>query len=182
MIRSFYTVPAAICLTAALVAAQGEKPTTQKPTTPPRAEPAQPAVPAQPGQQPAQPAVPAEPSPKATANKAANTVTYTGCIKPGTTTGTWILESAEVAARPGASSPGTVGTSGTSKITLDLDPAATVNLKAHANHKVELVGMLSPAKAPTEAPPASAAGATTAQTARQQFSVQSLKMVSATCP
>lgn len=182
MIRSFYTVLAAIFVSAALVSAQGEKPTTPNPTTPPRAEPAQPAVPAQPGQQPAQPAVPAEPSPRATANKSANTVTYTGCIKPGTTAGTWILEGAEVAARPGASSPGAVGTSGTSKMAFDLDPAATVNLKAHANHRVELVGTLAPAKAPTDAPPASAAGASTAQTARQQFSVESLKMVSATCP
>jgi hypothetical protein len=92
--------------------------------------------------------------------------------------GTWVLENAEVAAKPGAS-PSTVGTSGTAKMTLNLDPAATVNLKPHANHKVELVGTLSPAKAGADAsaPSASAAGA-----ARQEFSVESLKMVSATCP
>jgi hypothetical protein len=71
----------------------------------------------------------------------------------------------------------------------DLEPAATanVNLKAHANHKVELVGTLSPAKSTMQtpsasAPPSSTPGAATAQMARQQFSVQSLKMVSATCP
>jgi hypothetical protein len=72
----------------------------------------------------------------------------------------------------------------------DLEPAATasgVNLKAHANHKVELVGTVSPAKGMAEtpsasAPPSSTPGAATAQAARQQFSVQSLKMVSATCP
>jgi hypothetical protein len=114
-------------------------------------------------------------------------VTYTGCVKPGTTAGTWVLENAEAAARPGASSPGTVGTSGTAKTTtLDLDPAATVNLKAHANHKVELVGTVSPAKGTTQTPSASAPPSSTpgaaAATAHQQFSVQSLKMVSATCP
>jgi hypothetical protein len=113
---------------------------------------------------------------------AANKVTYTGCLKPGTVAGSWVLENAEVAARPGATTPGAVGTSGVSKMTFDLNPVASVNMKPHANHKVEVVGTLSPSKAPTEAPPASAAGAATAHGARQQFSVQSLKMVSATCP
>jgi hypothetical protein len=177
MIRSFYTVTAMLCLTAAIATAQAQQPTTQKPENPPSAQPARPAQPAQPGEQPAQPAQPAEPS----AMSATNKVTYTGCLKPGTASGSWVLENAEVAARPGASA-GAVGTSGASKMTFDLNPVASVNLKPHANHKVEVVGMLSPAKAATEAPSASAAGASSAHAAHQQFSVQSLKMVSATCP
>jgi hypothetical protein len=199
MTRSFYAIPAIFCLAAAVVTAQApaqdrpaanapaaeqpaaQQPTTPKPTTPPSTQPARPAEPS------SQTARPSDPSSTASAN----TVTYTGCIKPGTTSGTWVLENAEAAARPGASSPGTVGTSGTAKtMAFDLEPAATasgVNLKAHANHKVELVGTVSPAKGMAEtpsasAPPSSTPGAATAQAARQQFSVQSLKMVSATCP
>ncbi|MEO5739493.1 MAG: hypothetical protein ABIS29_02745, partial [Vicinamibacterales bacterium] len=87
-----------------------------------------------------------EPSTPRLTMPAANKVTYTGCVKPGATEGTWILENAEVAQRAGASAPGTVGTSGTSKMAFSLDPAATVNVKSHANHKVEVVGMVSPAK------------------------------------
>ena len=166
MNRSLYAVPAIFCLAAAVVTAQApaerpspaaEQPAAQQPATPRQTTPAR----------------PAEPS-----AAAANKVTYTGCVKPGTATDTWILENAEVAQRAGASAPSTVGTSGTGKMTFNLDPAATVNLKAHANHKVEVVGLLSPAKA--DASSASAAGAGSAP--RQQFSVESLKMVSATCP
>jgi hypothetical protein len=63
-------------------------------------------------------------------------------------------------------------------LTLNLDPAATVNLTPHANHKVEVVGMASPAK-PGDASASSSASAPGTAT---KFSVESLKMVSATCP
>ena len=180
MTRVFYAMPAAFCLAAALVTAQapaGDKPADSRPST----------------QQPAgaQPATPSQSS-----AMAGNKVTYTGCIKPGTADGTWTLENAQVAGKADASSS-TVGTSGTPGTAFNLDPAATVNLKAHANHKVELVGTLAPAKAAgagasstagastpgAGAPGASAtAGASGSSAARQQFSVESLKMVSATCP
>ena len=158
MNRSFIAVPAMMCLVAVVVTAQApaEQPTTQQPAA----------------QQPARPA-------ETPAAAAANKTTYTGCLKPGTAAGTWILEDAEVAAKPGASAPSTVGTSGAAKMTFSLDPAATVNLTPHANHKVEVVGLLSPARPGAEATPSSAAGA---QAPRQQFSVESLKMVAATCP
>ena len=173
MNRSLFAVPAMVCLAAALVSAQapadrpnppaGDQPAAQQPATP------RPTTPPAPAQQPTRPE---------TSAMAADKVTYTGCVKPGTAADTWVLESAEVAQKAGASAPGTVGTSGSSKTTFNLDPAATVNLKAHANHKVEVVGTLSPAKSGADASSAPAAGAT----ARQQFSVESLKMVSATCP
>ena len=168
MIRSFYAVPAMFCLATALVTAQAppaEKPAAQQPAA----------------QQPTTAQQPTRPD---ASTSAANKVTYTGCIKPGTTEGTWILENAEVAQRAGAASaPSTVGTSGAAKMTLNLDPAATVNLKSHANHKVELVGTPSASKsAAATAPSGAAGGATAGAAARQQFSVESLKMVSATCP
>ena len=175
MIRSFYAVPAMFCLAAALVAAQapaedrpaGNAPAAQQPGAPDRAvqQPTtpRPATPTPSAQQPTRPAE----------TFMANKVTYTGCIKPGPTSGTWILENAEVAQRAdaAASTPSAVGT--------------TVNLKSHANHKVELTGTLSAAKPGVAAAPSTAAGGastTTAATARQQFSVESLNMVSATCP
>ena len=162
MTRTLYAVPAMLCLTAALVTAQtpapdrpaAEQPAAQQPTTP---KPA---------------------TPPASSASATNKATYTGCLKPGTSAGTWILENAEVALKPGASAPSTVGTSGMSKATFNLEPASSVNLTPHANHKVEVVGTLSPAKSAADAPSAAAAG----QTPRAQFSVESLKMVSATCP
>jgi hypothetical protein len=142
---------------------------------------------------------------------AGNKITYVGCVKPGTSTGTWVLENAE-AQKAGATGSGAVGTSGGSTMTLNLDPAATVNLKAHANHKVEIVGMMSTASSapaaagakggeaaagvtgPTDATGDAATpggagatggtggtGAAGARASGQRFSVESLKMVSATC-
>jgi hypothetical protein len=143
---------------------------------------------------------------------AGNKITYVGCVKPGTATGTWVLENAE-AQKAGATGPGAVGTSGGSTMTLTLDPAATVNLKAHANQKVEIVGMMStgsgatadagaqggeaaagvtgPTDARGEAGTPAAAGGTAgtggtgttgARASGHHFSVESLTMVSATCP
>jgi hypothetical protein len=155
---TLYAVPAMLCLTAAIVTAQA--PAGDKPAPAPDKPAAQ------------QPATPPAPSASAATNK----VTYTGCVKPGTGADSWILENAEAAAKPGASSS-TVGTSGTSKMTLNLSPAASVDLKPHANHKVEVTGTVSAAKPSADAPAAGGAGA-----ARQQFSVDSVKMVSATCP
>jgi hypothetical protein len=136
-------------------------------------------------------------------------MTYVGCLKPGTSTGTWVLENA-APQKAGATGSGTVGTSGRSTMTLNLDPAATVNLKAHANHKVEIVGMMSTGSGATAAAGAkggeaaagvtgptgpadeagtpgaagvtAGAGTATAPASGHHFSVESLKMVSATCP
>jgi hypothetical protein len=174
MIRSLYAVPAMLCVAAALVTAQA--PAEDRPAGNAPAAEQQPAA-QQPGAQPT------------TSTSSMDKVTYVGCIKPGTTSGTWILENAEVAPRAGApaSSSTAVGTSGATKTTFNLDPAATVNLKSHANHKVELVGILSAPKSGAAAAPSTPAGGATTTTttgtaARQQFSVESLKMVSATCP
>ena len=180
MIRPLYAVPAMLCLAAAVVTAQApspsgpaaQQPAAQAPTPQPAAQQPTTPRPTTPPPSAQQPARPAE-----TSTMAANKVTYTGCLKPGTTPGAWILESAEVAQRAdAASAPSAVGTSGAAKQTFNLSPAATVDLKAHANHKIEVVGVVSPAKA-AETPASS-----TPATARQQFAVESFKMVSATCP
>ena len=174
-------MPAAFCLAAAVVTAQapaGEKPARRAKNL------LNPPAPQQPtgGQQPAKPSQ--------SSTMAGDKVTYTGCVKPGTAADTWTLENAQVAAKAGAASPSTVGTSGTGT-TLNLDPAATVNLKAHANHKVEVVGTIKPGTgaagasagaSATAGGASSTTGAAGSSAARQQFSVESVKMVSATCP
>jgi hypothetical protein len=175
MTRVLYAMPAAFCHAAAVVTAQA--PAREKPAgTPPATQ--QPTG----GQQPAKPSQ--------SSTMAGDKVTYTGCVKPGTAADTWTLENAQVAAKAGAASPSTVGTSGTGT-TLNLDPAASVNLKAHANHKVEVVGTLKPATgaagssagaSSTAGGASSTAGAGGSSASRQQFSVESVKMVSATCP
>jgi hypothetical protein len=139
--------------------------------------PPQPAAPAQPAQEQSRPASPASQAADATK------VTYTGCLKPGTAADSWTLENAEIASAAGiaAKAPAATGTSGTasSKTTFGLTVKPDQNLKPHANHKIEVVGTVSP-KAGAAAPAApSAASATTPQ---QNLTVESFKMVSATCP
>jgi hypothetical protein len=200
MIHRLYAIPAALCLAGAVVSAQapaGDKPASNQPAT----------------QQPAgqTPTTSTPSSQQQTSAMAGNKATYVGCVKPGTSAGTWVLENAE-AQKAGATGAAAVGTSGRSTTTLNLDPAATVNLKAHANHKVELVGTMATrsgatgAAAPksgeaaagvagpttatgeTATPGAAGAGATGAAGAAgahasgAHFNVESLKMVSATCP
>ena len=155
MIRSLCTIPAMLCLAAAVATAQ--TPAADRPADNPQAE--QPAAPQPAAQQPTTPRPTTPPTsaqqparPAETSTMAANKVTYTGCLKSGSTPGTWILESAEVAPKAdAASAPSAVGTSGAAKMSFNLDPAATVNLKPHANHKVEVVGVVSPAKSGADA-------------------------------
>jgi hypothetical protein len=180
MVRSL-TLALVILSAASLFAAQApaqdrppaDNPAVQKPAVPTTPAPTPPSAEQPSPQRPAQSATPM------------SKVTYIGCVKPGTGADTWVLESAELAPSPTSGkesasaqtpSPSAVATAG-GKLTFNLDPAATVNLKSHANHKVELVGTVSPAKSS----PSSAAPSTTPAD-RQQFRVESLKMVSATCP
>jgi len=164
MIRSLAIVPAMLCA-AALVSAQA-------PAGRPAGDPAdQPAV-----QQPATPAAPQSPSASIPSSMAGK-VTYTGCVKPGTTPGTFILDSAELSPAAGASSAAgqsPVGTSGT-KATLNLTTKAGTDLKPHANHKVEVVGSVAPPKA------GAAADASASAKPNIEFNVDSFKMVSASC-
>jgi hypothetical protein len=151
---------------------------------------AQTPYPAPAGAQPAaqQPA-PQTPSPSTSASTSAsaNKVTWSGCLKPGTTAGTWTLESAEMPASASAASPAAtaVGTSGAtaSKRTFNLTPKASDNLTPHANHKIEVTGTVTAASSTPSAGAAGAVDTSSASTApRQTLAVESFKMVSATCP
>ena len=112
-------------------------------------------------------------------------VTYSGCVKPGTTPGSFILDSANLTPAAGASSAqpsaSAVGTSGAMKTTLNLTTKVGTDLAPHTNHKVEVTGTLAPAAriADSPAPPA---GQAAAARPVQGFNVESVKMVSTTCP
>ncbi len=162
MNRSLYALPAVLCLTAAIVTAQapaGEKPAGDQP----RAQ--EPATP-KPSTPPATPS-----TPPASSQSAAGKVTYTGCLKQGESAGSWILENAEAAAKPGARPRARSERQVRRRRHSVSTPASSVNLTPHANHKVEIVGMVAPAKP---------GGGATAP--KQAINVDSLKMVSATCP
>jgi hypothetical protein len=120
-------------------------------------------------------------------------VTYTGCLKPGAMADTWTLENAEVstvgastrAEGPSSTPQGATATSGRtpSNTTLALTVKPTDNLKPHTNHKIEVVGTVSATDASAKTTSAPAPGASAASTPpRQNFTVESFKMVSATCP
>jgi len=188
MVRSLTLVPVMMCA-AAIVAAQapaqpyppaGQKPATQQPTT-------------------QQPATPTTQQPTAQQPMTASKVTYSGCVKPGTTPGSWILESADLTPSTGASGqasastsakPGqsTVGTSGAMKTTLNLTMKPGTDLKPHTNHRVEVTGTVAAAKAgmqssaPSSPPSSAQAGAAAGHAMHHDFTVESVKMVSATCP
>ena len=182
---SFALILATIC-TAAIVSAQNnptpspqqpgaQQPSTQQPSTPPPST-----------QSPATPAG-QKPSSSAQANPMGQ-VTYTGCLKPGTAADTWTLENAEVAAAGAKSETQTpVGTSATTQgkgTVISLSAKPTENLKPHANHKIQVVGTLSPAGAGAAGakPSAGAAPSASSSTPQQTLTVESFKMVSATCP
>jgi hypothetical protein len=152
MFRSLTVIPAMMCA-AALVAAQ----------TPALDRPALPSPPAT-----------QQPTPEKPRASAASKVTYTGCVKPGTKPDSWILDNADLAKPGGAgasadSASSAIGTSGTMKTTLNLNTKAGTDLKPHANHKVEVVGSIAPANSASKE-------------SAQEFNVESIKMVSTTCP
>jgi len=164
MIRTF-TIAAALLGAIALVQAQA--PTGQPPADRPAVQP--PAAPQPPQQRPTE------------SSDKTDKVTVTGCLKPGTAAGTWALENVQMApaaeagaqAKPAETPKGTVGAAGAKK-TYNLIVKAGEDPKAHTNHKIEVTGTVSQA--------GSTPGATAGAAAQQTFTVDSLKMVSATCP
>jgi hypothetical protein len=145
-----------------------------------------PAAPAQPGGQPpaVQQPTPPTSSPGASASTSASgdKVTWSGCLKPGTTAGTWILDSAEMPALATGAGGTAVGTSGASasKRAFNLSPKSGDNLTPHANHKIEVTGTVTPANTMPSTETA-AADAPSAGAARPTLKIDSFKMVSATC-
>jgi hypothetical protein len=158
MLRSLSLLPVLLC---AAAIATAQTPAPERPAGTAGEAPAvqQPAPQNPPAQQP--------PAPMPEKSAAANKVTYTGCVKPGTAPESWILENAEVM-KPGQATAATSG----AKSTLNLTTKAGTDLKPHANHKIEVVGTVAPGKP----------GAAPGQPARQEFTVESVKMVSTSCP
>lgn len=139
--------------------------------TPPPAAPAP--APAPQVQQPAQPA----------AQKAA-TVTFSGCLKPGASAGSFILADAAAVPAPSAGAakpePQARGTTGATK-SYNLMPGKTGDdLSKHMNHRIEVTGTVSPAAPGASAPATPPAGGTPQPT--ETVNIQTFKMVSATCP
>jgi hypothetical protein len=104
----------------------------------------------------------------------------------------WTLENAEIASTAGtsatasgstATAPGGTGTAGAagSKMALGLTVKGTENLKPHTNHKIQVVGVVNPSATAATGSGVAASGATTAGP-RQNLTVESFKMVSASCP
>jgi len=146
MVRLVTGTVAAAILGVAVVAAQ--EPVPQKPAQPPAV------------QRPAQPPQPSEVK--------GDNVTVSGCLRSGTTPGSWILAEASLAP-PAGGDPRPAGTTGATK-SYALMAKPSEDLSKHSGHKIEVTGSVSPsiAKEPT-AP-------------KETLNVQSFKMVSATCP
>ena len=99
---------------------------------------------------PATPATPSAPQQPAASQSrpAADKVTVTGCLRQGASAGTFILADASPAAAGSASGgAGAVGTAGSassaSRKTYALTVKAGEDLKAHLNHRMEIVGVAS---------------------------------------
>ena len=163
MVRSLSLVSAMLCA-AAIVSAQSP---AERPAGSPAAQP------------------PAAQQPMPSSEPAVAKVTYSGCVKPGTAPGSFILDSANLTPAVGASSAqpsaGAVGTSGAMKTTLNLTTKVGTDLAPHTNHKVEVTGTLAPAARIADSPAPQAGQAAAARPA-QGFNVESIKMVSTTCP
>jgi hypothetical protein len=116
---------------------------------------------------------PAEPSTQKPAEirGAANTTSFIGCVEKGSAPEQWVLNVTEMPSgdqpRAGA---GTAATAGASMVGQKVQLSGGTNVSAHAGHKVEITGMLTPA-----------AGATPGRPAEPRMTVSNLKMISATC-
>jgi hypothetical protein len=118
------------------------------------------------------------PAPQATADKAQS---LTGCVTPGTQTGTFMLSN--IAAAPASpTAPATTGPGSAAARESAMSPDKTyklvvtqaggVDLAAHAGHKVTVTGVVRPA-------PAASSGTETDKV--RSFEVQALRMVATTC-
>jgi hypothetical protein len=146
--------------TAAFLSAQAPDRPQGDPTAPPSAT-----APA-----PQQPTSQAPAAPKTGAG--AGSVMMTGCVKAGSSAGSYILANVR-------------GTSGSSSKSYNLTLKPSDDLSKHVNHKIEVTGTVSPASsgAAASSPSASAgAGASSSAAPTETFTVTSFKMVSATCP
>ena len=111
------------------------------------------------------------------------TVTFSGCLKPGASAGSFIL--ADAAPVPATSAdaskaePQARGTTGSAK-SYNLMGKTGEDLSKHVNQRIEVTGTVSAAAPSASAPATPPAGGTPQPT--ENVNMQSFKMVSATCP
>jgi hypothetical protein len=140
-----------------------------------------------------------KPSEKQMPSKSGQTVTITGCVREGDTPNTFLLANVDpkaLSAQPGAGATGTAGTpppagaaaTAAAMTSVLLISTADIDLTKHVGHKVEVSGVIAPAK-----PEAGTAGTpTTDTTAREaekdkskapahKLTVRSVKHISETC-
>ena len=135
---------------------------------------------------------PSQPTPSQQPSKGmkSDTVTVTGCVAEGTG-GQFMLNNAmmshDMSKKEGTTPPSTPpskpsGTPGASGMTSTYTLVGGDNLKAHVGHKVEVMGSLSSSgsTSPSATTPPSSTG--TSASKGPELKVQSVKMVSATCP
>ena len=138
---------------------------------------------------------PQDPKGKAATAGDEKTVTVTGCLRAGDTPDTFVLANVKQDIAAGEKPTGTTGvTAITPDSTLRLTGApASLDLKAHVGHTVQLTGTAaaksgtSDSPAATATPPPTTPPATTGQEKRgtgaeQSFTVKTMKHVSEKCP
>lgn len=137
-----------------------------------------------------------KPSEKQMPSKSGQTVTITGCVREGDTPNSFLL--ANVDPKALAAQPGTAGTAGTppppagaaataaATTSVLLISTADIDLTKHVGHKVEVSGMIAPAK--PEAGAAGTAGTPTTEAEKDKskapahkLTVRSVKHISESC-
>jgi hypothetical protein len=128
------------------------------------------------------------PTAQAGVTKVDRTVTVTGCVAKGTEVGTYTLTSAktaeDLASSPSPTTAGTAGTAGTEK-SASMEHSASYRLKgedlsAFVGQQVEVTGTTGDDKRTDKG--ASTGTTATVKEARSTVTVQSVKMLSSTCP
>lgn len=166
MVRTL-TIATAVLGATVLVGAQAQTPSTQKPYDAPSTQ---------------------TPTPSRTQSSEAKVITYTGCLKTGASTGAFILSDVSPSSMGTTSSsvePAAKGTAGMTK-SYNLIAKSSPDLGKHLNHKISVTATGAPTRSTaagsTPAPTSTTPGGATSPQPTETITVQSFKMVSATCP
>jgi hypothetical protein len=136
-----------------------------------------------------------QPPASSSAQKDDKAVTVTGCLKAGSTAGTYELTNAKMGSSSGSSATGTSGAAGAAgsasasagqTIKLTGDPSGA-KLSDHVGHTVQVTGKIAGAGSSTSGTSGTGAGAgtgtsgTAGSSAAKTLDVDSVKMVSSSC-
>ena len=130
-------------------------------------------------------AQPSEQRATPSAEPKANPTTISGCLKPGTSTGSFILTNVVMpAVAPSGAAPAAQGTTGSAKSYAVMAKPGT-DLSKHVNHKIEVTGTVSAphsVSTPSTAPASGTSSVGGAAHSTETFNVDSFKMVAMACP